>query len=61
MDVGAAGATVTLAEAVVVHAVLLGLLLLLGLSDDGQAALDGAAGGQRETAGGQQPGPLGPF
>lgn len=44
MDIGAAGATVTLAKAVVVHAVLLGLLLLLGLPDDGQAALDCAAG-----------------
>lgn len=60
MDVGAAGATVTLAKAVVVHAVLLGLLLLLGLPDDSQTALDGAAGGRGETAGGQQPEPLGP-
>lgn len=44
MDIGAAGATVAFAKAIVVHAVLLGLLLLLGLSDDGETPLDGAAG-----------------
>lgn len=50
MDIGAAGATVALAKAVVVHAVLLGLLLLLGLPDDGQAALDCAAGSEKHRA-----------
>lgn len=54
MDIGAAGATVALAKAVVVHAVLLGLLLLLGLPDDGQAALDRAAGSEKHSA--SQPG-----
>lgn len=49
MDIGAAGATVALAKAVVVHAVLLGLLLLLGLPDDGEAPLDGAAGAEKHS------------
>lgn len=40
VDVGTAVATITLAEAVVVHAVLLWLLLLTGVSDDGKAPLD---------------------
>ena len=40
MDVGAAVAAVTLAEAVVVHAVVARLLFLaVGVPDDGQAAL----------------------
>lgn len=43
MDVGTAVATVTLAKAVVIHAVLFGLLLLAGLSDDGEASLDRTA------------------
>lgn len=40
VDVGTAVATVTLAEAVVVHAVLLLLLLLASVSDNGKAPLD---------------------
>lgn len=40
MDISAAVATVTLAKAVVVHAVLLQLLLLASVPDNGQAALD---------------------
>lgn len=40
VDVGTTVATVTLAEAVIVHAVLLRLLLLTGVSDDGKAPLD---------------------
>ncbi len=40
MDVLAAVATVALAEAVVVHAVLLELLLLTSVSDYGKAPLD---------------------
>lgn len=44
VDVGTAGAAVTFAEAVVVHAVLLLLLLLMSVSDYGKAALDCAAG-----------------
>jgi len=44
VDVGTAVAAVTLAEAVVVHAVLLLLLLLMSLPDYGKAALDSAAG-----------------
>lgn len=43
MDVGTAVATVTLAKAVVVHAVLLRLLLLISVSDDGKAPLDCSA------------------
>lgn len=43
MDVGTAVATVTLAEAVVVHAVLLLLLLLACVSDYGKTSLDCAA------------------
>lgn len=40
MDVRAGGATVTLAKAVVVHAVVFGLLfLLLSLANDGQTLL----------------------
>lgn len=40
MDVGTGSATVTLAEAVVVHAVIFGLLFLLSsLADDGQTLL----------------------
>lgn len=60
MDIGAAGATVALAKAVVVHAVLLGLLLLLGLPDDGQAALDRAAGQMTSGGGSAQDGAGGP-
>lgn len=43
MDEGAACATVTFAEAVVIHAVLLLLLFLASVSDDGDAPLDRAA------------------
>ena len=43
VDVGTAVATVTLAEAVVVHAVLLRLLLLTSISDYGNASLDSTA------------------
>lgn len=43
VDVGTAVATVTLAEAVVVHAVLLLLLLLTSVSNYGKAPLDCAA------------------
>lgn len=43
MDEGTAVAAVTLAEAVVVHTVLLLLLLLVGVSDDGEAPLNCAA------------------
>lgn len=43
MDVGTTVATVTLAKAVVVHAVVFGLLLLACLSDDGEASLDRTA------------------
>lgn len=44
VDVGTAVATVTLAKAVVVHAVLLLLLLLTSMSDYGKAPLDRTAG-----------------
>lgn len=40
MDVGATVATVTLAKAVVVHAVLLRRLLLMSVPDYGEASLD---------------------
>lgn len=43
VDVGAAVATVALAKAVVVHAVLLLLLLLTSVSDYGKAPLDRTA------------------
>lgn len=49
MDVGTAVATVTLAEAVVVHAVLLLLLLLMSVSDYGEAALDCPACFRKQT------------
>lgn len=53
MDVRAAFTTVTLAKAVVIHAVLsLLLFLLLCLSDDSQASLDGPAGQGTTIAGG---------
>lgn len=54
VDIRAALATVTPAEAVVVHAVLSFLLsLLLRLPDDGQASLDGPAGQGTTAAGGR--------
>lgn len=54
MDIGAALATVAPAKAVVIHAVLsLLLLLLLCLTDDGQAALDCTAGQGTTAAGGR--------
>lgn len=40
VNVGTVVATVTLAKAVVVHAVLLQLLLLTSMSDDSEASLD---------------------
>lgn len=43
MDVGAALATITLPEAVVVHTIFLLLFLLLGLTDDGQTPLNSTA------------------
>lgn len=43
MDVGTTVATVALAKAVVIHAVLFGLLLLVCLSDNGEASLDRTA------------------
>lgn len=43
MDVGAALAAITLAEAVVVHTIFLLLFLLLGLTDDGQTPLNSTA------------------
>lgn len=43
MDVGATVATVTLAKAVVVHAVLLRRLLLMSVPDYGEASLDSTA------------------
>lgn len=44
MDVGTTVATVTLAKAVVIHAVLFRLLLVTRVPDDGEAFLDCAAG-----------------
>lgn len=44
MDVGAALAPIALPKAVVVHAIFLLFLLLLRLTDDGQAPLHGTAG-----------------
>lgn len=46
---GAACATVTLAEAVVIHAVLLLLLFLTSVSDDGNAPLDCTTGDGQST------------
>ena len=52
MDVGAAVAAVTLAEAVVVHAVVARLLFLaVGVPDDGQTALHRPAAKKRELRG----------
>lgn len=51
MDVGTSVATVTLAKAVVIHAVLLLLLLLACVPDDGQASLDRTACLGRQTSG----------
>lgn len=50
MDVGTTVATVTLAKAVVIHAVLLQLLLLARVPDDGEASLDRTAGLGRQTS-----------
>lgn len=44
VDVGAALAPIALPEAVVVHTIFLLFLLLLGLTDDGQAPLHSTAG-----------------
>lgn len=43
MNVGTVVATVTLAKAIVVHAVLLQLLLLTSMPDDSEASLDCSA------------------
>lgn len=51
MDVGATVATVTLAEAVIIHAVVFGLLLLACVPDDGEASLDCTAGVWRHIRG----------
>lgn len=50
MDVGTGVATVTHAEAVVIHAVLFQLLLLARVPDDGQASLDRTACFGRQTS-----------
>lgn len=52
MDVGAALATITLAEAVVVHTIFLLLFLLLGLTDDGQTPLNSTAKWKGQTGSG---------
>lgn len=51
MDVGTTVAAVTLAEAVVIHAVLLQLLLLACVPDDGEASLDRTACFGRQSSG----------
>lgn len=48
MDVGTAVATVTFAKAVVVHAVLFWLLLLISVSDDGKTPLDCTTGFRKQ-------------
>ena len=50
MDVGTTVATVTLAEAVVVHAVLFQLLPLAGVPNDCEASLDRTAGFGKHTS-----------
>ena len=49
MDVGTTAATVALAKAVVVHAVLPLLLLLTSVSDDGETPLDCTACFRKQT------------